>query len=193
MFFSAHTWSLGYWAVSCTGYGQQGQTTAAISKSRGGHGPLPLGICEQAPLAAPVTSRVVTGESTATKHHVLLPSLCWEHTHPAFATEKGSGHQIQLPQGHCHFPGPCNQQNQLVPPPSGPCPSKEPNNQAMGSDPAQCLHPHINQQTPYQGDKSMHTLRKETASIQNKSSPHTKKNKKKNKPSKTIQGALPYK
>ena len=33
-----------------------GQTTALTSDSRGGHGLLPLGVLEQAPLAAPITS-----------------------------------------------------------------------------------------------------------------------------------------
>ena len=34
----------------------QGRTTAIISDTRGGHGPPTLGVCEQAPPAAPVTS-----------------------------------------------------------------------------------------------------------------------------------------
>ena len=39
------------------GLQEAGQTTAVISGSRGRSGLLPLGVCEQAPLAAPVTSR----------------------------------------------------------------------------------------------------------------------------------------
>ena len=58
-----------------------GQTTAVISDSRCGHGMPPLGIHEQAPLAAPITSKGTTEEDIATEHHLLF-SLSWEHTHP---------------------------------------------------------------------------------------------------------------
>ena len=41
--------------------------------SRGGHGLLPLGVLEQAPLAAPITSE----EGSAIKHYLLLLSDSW--------------------------------------------------------------------------------------------------------------------
>ena len=50
--------------VSCLFYRWQEQTTAVISDSRGGHGPLPLGVPEQASFAAPVNSRGSTEEGT---------------------------------------------------------------------------------------------------------------------------------
>ena len=49
-----------------------------------------------------------TEEGTVTKHHLLLLSLPWELTHPATATVKCSGHLVNLPKAHYHFPGPCN-------------------------------------------------------------------------------------
>ena len=55
-------------------YRRQGQITTANSGSRGGSGLPPLGVSEQAPPAAAVTSGVRT-EGTATKHHPLLLSL----------------------------------------------------------------------------------------------------------------------
>ena len=67
------------------------KTLAVISDSRGGHGLPPLGICEQAPLAAPCTSEVTTEEGIVTENHLLLFSLSWEHTRPAAATAKCSG------------------------------------------------------------------------------------------------------
>ena len=68
-----------------------GQTTAVISDSKGGHGPLPLGIPEQESCVVPTTSEGTTEEDTATEHHQLLLSLPWEHTSPAAATAKCSG------------------------------------------------------------------------------------------------------
>ena len=50
----------------------------------------PLGICEQPPPAAPDTSEVGKKDVTATKHHPLLLSFPWEHTHLAAATAKCS-------------------------------------------------------------------------------------------------------
>ena len=52
----------------------------------------PPGACEWAPSATPATSRVSKKkkEGTATKHHTLLLSLPWEHTHPAAATTNRS-------------------------------------------------------------------------------------------------------
>ena len=84
-------------------YRWQGQTTTVISDSRGGHGLLPLGVHEQAPLEAPVTSEGTTDEGIMTEHHLLLVLHPWEHTGPAAATAECSGQCPQL--GHCHFPG----------------------------------------------------------------------------------------
>ena len=86
----------------------QGQTTIVITDSRDGHDPLPLGVHEQAPLAAPVTSEDTTEEGFVTKHHLLLLSLPWELTHPATVTAKCSGHHLNLPEAFYHFLWPCN-------------------------------------------------------------------------------------
>ena len=45
-----------------------GETAAVISDYRGGHGLLPLGLHEQAPLVAPVTSEGTADEDIVTKH-----------------------------------------------------------------------------------------------------------------------------
>ena len=82
----------------------QEQTTTVITDSRGGCGLLPLGVPEQAPLVAPITSE----EGIAIEHYLLLFSLPWELTHPAAATAKCSGHIVNLPKAHYHFPEPCN-------------------------------------------------------------------------------------
>ena len=68
-------------------YRWQGQNTTVITDSRGGHDLLPLGVPEQAPLAAPITSE----KGTAIEHYLLLLLLPWELTHPAAATAKCSG------------------------------------------------------------------------------------------------------
>ena len=70
-------------------YRRRRQTTVVISGSRGQSGPLPLGVHEQAPLAALVTSRV-SEEGTVTEHYLLVLSHPWEHTRPAAATAKRS-------------------------------------------------------------------------------------------------------
>ena len=67
-----------------------GQTT----DSRGWRGLPPLRVCEQAALAAPVTSE----EGIAIKHYLLWLTLPWELTHPAAATAKCSGHLVKLPR-----------------------------------------------------------------------------------------------
>ena len=72
------------------GGGGGGQTSTVISDSRGGHCPPPLGVYEQAPLAAPVTSEGTTEEGTVTEYHLLSLSHPWEHTLPAAATAKCS-------------------------------------------------------------------------------------------------------
>ena len=80
-------------------YRWQGQTTKVISDSRGGHGPPPLGVPEQAALAVPITSEDTTEEGIVTEHHLLLLSLSWEHTRPAAATAKCPG---QCPHASSH-------------------------------------------------------------------------------------------
>ena len=70
-------------------YRWQGQTTV-ITDSRGGRGPLPLGVPEQAPLVAPTTSEGTAEKDIVTEHHLLLLLHPWEHTHPAAATAKHS-------------------------------------------------------------------------------------------------------
>ena len=79
-----------------------GQTSAFITDSRDGHGPLPLGVPEQAPPVVPITSE----EGIAIEHKLLLLSLPWELMHPAAATAKCSTHLEGLPQAYDHFPGP---------------------------------------------------------------------------------------
>ena len=69
-----HEWVLRQQGPSCEGYGKWGQTDPAISDSRGECGPPPLGVHEQAPPMAPVTSGVITEEGITTEHHpVFLP------------------------------------------------------------------------------------------------------------------------
>ena len=67
-----------------------GQSTTIISDFRGGCGLPPLGVPEQAPLVAPVTSRAPE-EGIVTEYHWLLLSQPWEHIDPAAATAKHSG------------------------------------------------------------------------------------------------------
>ena len=64
--FSVHAWALGQkslscpalrqWGTSSMDYGRWGQTATAIIDSKGGHGPPPLGVCEQVPPVASDTS-----------------------------------------------------------------------------------------------------------------------------------------
>ena len=81
-----------------------GQTTTVITDSRDGHGLLPIGVPEQAPLVVPITSE----EGIAIEHKLLLLSLPWELTHTAVATAKCSGHLEDLTRAYPHFPGTCN-------------------------------------------------------------------------------------
>ena len=53
-------------------YRWQGKNTAVISDSIDGHGSPTLGVHEQVPLAAPVTSEGTTEEGIGTEHHLLL-------------------------------------------------------------------------------------------------------------------------
>ena len=62
-------------------YRWQGQTTTVITDSRDGHGLLPIGVPEQAPPAAPITSE----EGITIKYKLLLLSPPWELTYPAAA------------------------------------------------------------------------------------------------------------
>ena len=80
----------------------QGQTTTVITDFRAGHGPLPLGVLEQAQFGAAIISE----EGIAIKYYLLLLLLPWEVTHTAAATAKCSGHLVNLHKAHYHFPGP---------------------------------------------------------------------------------------
>ena len=79
--------------MGCFWHGLQvvGATSVVISDSRGGHGLPPLGVYEQAPLAAPITSEGTTEEGIVTKHHPFLLLHPWKYTHLAAATTKCSG------------------------------------------------------------------------------------------------------
>ena len=81
-----------------------GQTTTVITDSRGSHVLLPIGVPEQAPSVVLITSE----EGIAIEDKLLLLSHPWEFTHPAAATDKCSGHLVDLSRAHYHFPGPCN-------------------------------------------------------------------------------------
>lgn len=72
-----------------------------------GHGPLPLGIPEQAPPAIPIISE----EDTAIKHKLLMFSHPWELTHPAAATAKFSGHLEDTFELITASQGPVNRSN----------------------------------------------------------------------------------
>ena len=75
-------------------YRWQEQTTEDISEARGRRGFPPLGACEWAPHVTQVTSgdgKKRKKEGTATKQHMVLLSLPWEHNHPTAATAKHSG------------------------------------------------------------------------------------------------------
>ena len=151
------------WSTGCRG------KISVISDFKCGHGPTTLGVHEQAPPVAPCTSEVCTEEGNATKQHVVLLSLPWECTdpakHPGTAytclriTSTSQGPETR--SSFCHFP-------------AGPCHCQEPSKQAQSTA-------SISLQActaPYQGDKSPHTVRKETASIQIKATPNLKINSK---------------
>ena len=78
----------------------------SLSPDRGGRGPPPLGVYEQASLAATVTLEGTIEEGIVSKHKLLLLSLPWEHIHPAPATAKYSRHCLNIPEANYHFPGP---------------------------------------------------------------------------------------
>ena len=104
-------WDKGSGGLSMTGHLLSDLQVAGTKhsnhlKHQRGHGLPPLGVCEQAPFVAPVTSEVCREESAATKHQPLLLSLPWEHTCSAAATAKCSRRCLHIPD-HCHFPGPC--------------------------------------------------------------------------------------
>ena len=111
--------------------------SSALRHQRGAW-PDTIGVCEQAPPAAPVTTEVSKEEGTATEHHPLLLSVPQEHTRPAAAparcseatyaclitvTSQGPATRSSL----CHLPVVLD---------SG----KGPSNQALATSPAHCLH-----------------------------------------------------
>ena len=76
--------------VSYLVYRWKGKTSTVSSHSRVGHSLPPLGVHEQAPFVATITSEGTTEEVMMAKHHPLLLSLPWELTYPATATAKCS-------------------------------------------------------------------------------------------------------
>ena len=110
-----------------------GQTTAVITDSRDSCSPLPLGVTEQAPPVGPITSK----RGIAIKYKLLLCPLPWELMHPAAAISKCSGHLVDLPRAHYHFPGPATRSS-LCHPPVEPCCCWEPNHQALTAGPIHC-------------------------------------------------------
>ena len=107
------------WVMGCRGlsknkcllWGLQvvGTNHGSHLREQRGHGSPPVGVSEQAPTVAPVTSEATKEEGTTTEHHLLLLSQPWEHIRSAAATAtaKCSGHQLHMPD-HCPFPGACN-------------------------------------------------------------------------------------
>ena len=112
-----------------------------------------------------------------------MPPIALSHlgtlTHCCCNT-KGSGHCLHLSEVHHHFPGPCNKEQPVSSPYRSLLLSKA-QQPSIGyrSCPlppsswkqAQALHWH----TPYQGDNTLHTLRKEPESIQTKINSPAKK------------------
>ena len=137
-----------------------------------------LGLRRLALPAAPVTSGVTTAEDPATEH-CTFPLPPWERTHPTAAAAKGSGHHHHPPESHCQCQRPYNQDQPAAP--------KSPRVTDTAKSPATtctCRHRPLLPppgSRPYtftptlKGNKGRHTLRKETASIQTKSSPGPKK------------------
>ena len=127
--------------TSCGIYRQQGQTTAVIPEIRGVHGLLPLGVCEQVTLAAPITSEATPEEGTAAKHHLLFLSPLpppRELTHPAAATAKCSRHHLICLRLITTSQGPATRSS-LSHLPMDPCYYQESSNQALTTSPAHCL------------------------------------------------------
>ena len=74
--------------------------------SRGGYGLLSLGIPEQEPLAAPITSEDTKEVGMVTEYHLLLLLLPWEHTTQLLSMPNALGSVQKL--DHCHLPGTYN-------------------------------------------------------------------------------------
>ena len=91
--------------ASCLVCRWRGQTTAVITDSRRRPGPLLLGVSEQAPREALVTSE----EGTVIKHYLLLLSLPWELTSCCCHCQM-LWHLVNLPKPHSHFLEPCNEE-----------------------------------------------------------------------------------
>ena len=118
--------------------------------------------------------------------HLQLNTLRWEHTHPAVATAKGSGHCLHLLNGLCHCPGPCNPDQPVSAPPYMSLPLSRARIQALPIAPISLqAHADHTPAHPLSRGEHLHTLRKETANIQIKSRLHAKRN---SKPSKDTQG-----
>ena len=78
------------------------KSTTVISDYRGGHAPLPLGIPEQEPLAAPTTSEGTTEEDVVMENCLLLLLFPWEHTHPVLPLPNALRSAQMF--DHCPFP-----------------------------------------------------------------------------------------
>ena len=117
------------------------------------------GSCDHALPATTVTPGIVTAEDPATEHCLLSPPP-WECTLHVAAAVKGPGHGPHLLMGSHHRQG---LSDQILP---------------TGTTIVLTsleLHAGLTTNTHNQGDNGQHPVGKETASIQNKSSPHTKK------------------
>ena len=87
-------------------------TVAVVWEARGRHDLPPLGAYERAPPGAPVTSGLAKKKkkkrrnfNQAPKHHTLLLSILWEHTHQVpLPNSLGSTQTLD----HCPFPRPYN-------------------------------------------------------------------------------------
>ena len=117
------------WAVGhlLHGLGLWGENHYSHLRLQRWHGLPPLGIGEQAPSAALVTSEVGTEKGTSIEHDILLFSYPWECSGPTAAVDKCSGCCLHLSEGHCHFT------SSLYHLPTGPCHCQGPTNQALDS------------------------------------------------------------
>ena len=125
--------------------------------------PPQLWACEQTTPAALGTSEARREEGTATEHHPCCSQSLGTHL-PCC----GHCQMLQEPPmlgDHCHFPGPCNQE-QAVPPSHGSLLLSRAQQPGTGYQLCPLPPSPWKHTAPYQENKSLHTLRKDTASIQ---------------------------
>ena len=122
------------------GYRWQGQTNAAISDSRGGHGLPPLAICEQAhhlrPQSPQWSVQCFCPLSPGNAHILLLP----------LPNVPGATYSCLRVTATSH--GPATRRS-LYHLPTGPCHCQEPSNKALANSPAHCLHLPGSNSRPY--------------------------------------------